>query len=590
MEQPPQRIARRAALAGLAGAGLVGASWAGAGVGAARPFGTAPVGAQERSDPTDPADPGGPMSVSVRSFGAVGDGRTDDAPAFREAIAAVQDAGGGVVVVPAGVHNLAPEGDRPWALRIPSHVSLRGVGATASVLRLAPDVGNTVRLLSTQGLDSAHFSVSHLTLDGNRVLNRNAPVVEQRHGVFLWGVTDVVVEHCVIRRFTGDAVYVGTASTDVVVRHCELRDTDRNGVTLAGDGEIRHVTIAHNRFEGVAVQDIDSEPNDGALQVADVVVVGNVIDSNPTSRYAITTAGADRDVRNHGWRIVANEIRNGGVSLLWVDDATVSGNHIDLTGSTRSDSVGVEVRHHCNHLVVANNTIRGGVHGIRAVSSRGSQPPRHLTIDANQVVGAITPFEAWGVRSAQVVGNLFDATEAEPRSGTGGDGRADVDDDDRAAVVIRTTRPVDWVNFNANTVVADRGVGVRLWLSHGPVGEAMLTDNVVVADGPLDAGFEVRGVDEYLEDSGTVCIATNVVGGRAEVAVAVPDGFVYLAGGTSGSGDARLCGTGSPQGRVRGAIGATYQRLDGGSGSTSYVKEGDAGGVDGWRAVATSSP
>ncbi len=43
-----------------------------------------------------------PLYADVRSYGAAGDGRTDDAPAIRRAVAAVQEAGGGTVYIPAG--------------------------------------------------------------------------------------------------------------------------------------------------------------------------------------------------------------------------------------------------------------------------------------------------------------------------------------------------------------------------------------------------------------------------------------------------------------------------------------------------------
>lgn len=47
--------------------------------------------------------------------------------------------------------------------------------------------------------------------------------------------------------------------------------------------------------------------------------------------------------------------------------------------------------------------------------------------------------------------------------------------------------------------------------------------------------------------------------------------------------DARLKhGYGTPEGNVVADVGCIYQRLDGGAGSTLYVKEGGSGTATGW--------
>lgn len=46
--------------------------------------------------------------------------------------------------------------------------------------------------------------------------------------------------------------------------------------------------------------------------------------------------------------------------------------------------------------------------------------------------------------------------------------------------------------------------------------------------------------------------------------------------------DLEFDGTGSPEGVVAAKVGATYQRLDGGAGTTLYVKESGDGTKTGW--------
>ncbi len=96
-----RRVLRQTALAGaLAGLG-----------GAALP---AEVRAPAGADPTRGA-------LNVRDFGAVGDGQTDDTPAFAAALKAAGDAGGGLVFVPRGDFLIK------GTLEVPPHVVLEGV-------------------------------------------------------------------------------------------------------------------------------------------------------------------------------------------------------------------------------------------------------------------------------------------------------------------------------------------------------------------------------------------------------------------------------------------------------------------------------
>ena len=65
-----------------------------------------------------------PAAANVRDFGAHGDGRTDDLPALRRALANVSDIGGGIVYFPVGQYAIA------GALRVTGYgISLRGAGS-----------------------------------------------------------------------------------------------------------------------------------------------------------------------------------------------------------------------------------------------------------------------------------------------------------------------------------------------------------------------------------------------------------------------------------------------------------------------------
>lgn len=90
---------------------------------------------------------------NVRGFGALGDGVADDAPAFRKALQAAAEAGGGTVFAPAGRYRIAGHLAIPAAVTlegtwrsVPSHAGIRDPG------EFRPGDGTT--LLAVEGAGS----------------------------------------------------------------------------------------------------------------------------------------------------------------------------------------------------------------------------------------------------------------------------------------------------------------------------------------------------------------------------------------------------------------------------------------------------
>jgi parallel beta-helix repeat protein len=106
-------------------------------------------------------------SVSVKDFGAVGDGVADDTAAIQAAIDAINAAGGGDVLFPTGKYSITSQ------LTIRNSVALRG-----SIQTQSPDNGATIiasanmtNMLShdqTSGATIFSFSIFDLRLDGNK--------------------------------------------------------------------------------------------------------------------------------------------------------------------------------------------------------------------------------------------------------------------------------------------------------------------------------------------------------------------------------------------------------------------------------------
>jgi hypothetical protein len=114
---------------------------------------------------------------------------------------------------------------------------------------------------------------------------------------------------------------------------------DRNGVTLAGGGNISNIKIINSTFIDNAKQQIDSEPDESPQviprenslgQVNKVTISGCIVDSGNSNDYAVTCSGSSREDkdRSHGWTLTRSFIK-GSVIVVWCDDVCITGNIID---------------------------------------------------------------------------------------------------------------------------------------------------------------------------------------------------------------------------------------------------------------------
>jgi len=108
------------------------------------------------------ASTGALASLSVTSFGAVGDGTTNDAPAITKAIEACAARtfphNGCELYFPSGIYRIAA------GLTLPSYVHIKGEGWATSVIQLAPNTSADVLSIPA---GTMNFSVTGVTLDGN---------------------------------------------------------------------------------------------------------------------------------------------------------------------------------------------------------------------------------------------------------------------------------------------------------------------------------------------------------------------------------------------------------------------------------------
>ncbi len=167
----------------------------------------------------------------VTTYGAVGDGVTDDSSAIQAAIDAAVAAGGGIVWFPPGIYYLG-------GVVTVTDAGVRLVGAGIDAVELTSDVSPTVALQVNQSFTTfAGLLISDMTLntDAGTVLSLTAS-------------PGAVVERC---RFTGDSgasSQLLTVATRAVIRDCEFADGGNAayGIDVAAGGA--ETVIEHCNF------------------------------------------------------------------------------------------------------------------------------------------------------------------------------------------------------------------------------------------------------------------------------------------------------------------------------------------------------
>lgn len=164
---------------------------------------------------------------SVLAFGAKGDGVNDETPAFRAALDAAEQNGGGTVIVPKGRYMLTGE------LIIPPYTQLKGEARELTQVFWNPlnwDLGELPNSLIT---GSHHFAIRNLSMWASRawgLIMLNGPIKEQGN---------VTLENISVQQSAelGGMVYQVKANRDKVESEINSR-WQRTGIILRGENII----------------------------------------------------------------------------------------------------------------------------------------------------------------------------------------------------------------------------------------------------------------------------------------------------------------------------------------------------------------
>ena len=221
-------------------------------------------------------------SVSVKDFGAVGDGVTNDTAAINAAIESVFSQGGGTVYVPEGEYALGTSGSF-FAVILRANVWLKGAGTAGTILKLLPNANSR----NVQFKEGEHnMQLTDMTLDGNKLNQTNTGLIALRmqgnHNVLVSNVrvtnssayglgvafTVGVEENIQDGRFenleidnNGDDGFDGKRTARCVFQNIYTHDNAGRGIDIRGDQNIYDNIWAYRNTTGISFRALGTQPS-----------------------------------------------------------------------------------------------------------------------------------------------------------------------------------------------------------------------------------------------------------------------------------------------------------------------------------------
>ncbi|MBS1730531.1 MAG: right-handed parallel beta-helix repeat-containing protein [Bacteroidetes bacterium] len=210
--------------------------------------------------------------VNVKTYGAVGDGVTNDTKAFQDLIDSLAVNGGGTVYVPRGNYAI----DAQVSIQLKSGVNIY-MKDTLTMLSAIPNNLKEYKIISIT--DADNVKVVGGKIQGER--NQHT-VVDPGHpgewgmGIGIYGSTHVQITDLIVADCWGDGIYInsngesGGPSKFILINHVISRNNRRQGMSIL---KSIYVHVKNSQFiytNGTAPQaGIDIEPNtDTAKKVA----------------------------------------------------------------------------------------------------------------------------------------------------------------------------------------------------------------------------------------------------------------------------------------------------------------------------------
>jgi parallel beta-helix repeat protein len=314
--------------------------------------------------------PSGPEAVSVRSFGARGDGQTDDTAAIQAAVDALPRRGR--LQFPPGTYRIAT--DRGVRLKDDIRLEL------GDAVLLGPNVtGARCRILEIQGR-------RNVVISGGTLIGSRSGSPEWGVGILASDAVDLVIEGVTLRDFYFDGILLtgNQGCRRVLVRGCLAENNRRTGLAAPA---VEDLTVVDSTFRGTRGQSpqagANCEPNRGG-EVRRVRFKGCTFAGNAgVGLYIHRGLGVVvSDATAEDNRVEGND---QGIVAAGVDGVSIVGNHVlGHRGRARS---AIALGEGTGRATVAGNRLEDNFRGIVAAGAVGVDIRENIVVGTGPLSG-----------------------------------------------------------------------------------------------------------------------------------------------------------------------------------------------------------
>jgi hypothetical protein len=304
------------------------------------------------------------LLISVKDFGAIGNGISDDTNAIQRAIDTVYYLGGGSVFFPGGIYKVRINRNKSHAITIRAKVILKGYRSKESVIKLAPKQGNYSSILAGEKPDSdlSDFAMYDLAIDGNGSSN---PVILK---------SDLDPKKMMSRHSI--RIYIGSR---INIERCRfINQNNSNVITINGNFapykvSVSDVSIMNNIFELIGGGKLDYDHSTIYSHGEHIKISNNYF----ASRNGAGTNGARTAIEIHGdQHTVKDNIIKGFTNGMNITGFASSSNRDIITNNLIEDVYsGITIWSHFSdgntskpaltNCIISNNKINLNINGWR---------------------------------------------------------------------------------------------------------------------------------------------------------------------------------------------------------------------------------
>jgi parallel beta-helix repeat protein len=523
--------------------------------------------------------------VSVKDFGAVGDGVADDTVAINEAITYVNSLGGGVVTFPDGGTYMVNATGNLTGIQMKSGVYLDLTGA-----KLKATNANSANYRLVYFEQVSDCGIIGGEIDGDRASNTSGG--DQGHCVYIiLNCVDVVIQNVKAYNAIGDGIYTGRLCTGTKILNCVLTNNGRNNISVVSSSNVIIDGCDISNANGnLPEAGIDVEPNPGDAVSNNVVITNCHIYDNgregvsfpaPAPTPLIETAIVSNcHIYNNGTQgIRASYVKNLEVSgcVIYgngaggIYDTAALATSLTFDGNLIFGNTGSGIEGFASGTIISNNVIRNNTAwGVKW------QFGQHVTISGNTISdhGEDGIFYERAYNSS-IIGNTVKNSQKHGIFITGTSvssvtrSRASVISANTvfaSSLLTDNTYSGIYLDANANTCTVNGNSIERAASGNQPLHAIYAEDASVIIVGNMTNNGAKSGNSQVRRAAVQPASFFNSPDFLANVtAEKFFPGLQFSAFITAGAG--------SPEGVQSAAVGSIWMRTDGGAGTTLYVKE-----------------